>query len=79
MVYLSLVMPRRTNRIVNIGVAAVYTLTIVGGAVGEWSYYLLGSAMEAVLLASVVRHSWRWAAPADPAQPIEPAAAPRPG
>lgn len=60
MIYLSLVMPRRLNRIVNISLAALYAVTIVGGAIGEWSYYILGSAVEAVLLLVVIRHSWSW-------------------
>lgn len=60
MIYLSLVMPRRLNRIVNISLAGIYAITIVGGAIGEWNYYVLGSAVEFVLLALVIRHSWTW-------------------
>ena len=60
MVYLTLVMDRRLSRIVNITVAAVYGLTILGSAVGEWSYFILGSVVEALLLAVVVHHAWTW-------------------
>ncbi len=60
MIYLTLVMRPSLNRRVNIVVAALYAVTIVGGAVGEWSYYILGSAIEAILLALVVRHAWTW-------------------
>lgn len=60
MVYLTLVMPRHLNRIVNITAAGLYGLTIIGGAVGEWNYFLLGSLVEAILLAVVVHHSWTW-------------------
>lgn len=60
MIYLSLVMRRRVNRVVNAVLAALYAITIVGGAVGEWNYYLLGSAVEAVLLVLVIRHAWAW-------------------
>jgi hypothetical protein len=63
MIYLSLVMPRRLNRVVSIGLAGLYAITIVGGAVGEWSYYVLGSVVEVVLLALVIHHSWTWRAP----------------
>jgi len=63
MIYLSLVMPRRLNRVVSISLAGLYAITIVGGAVGEWSYYVLGSAVEVVLLALVIHHSWTWRAP----------------
>ena len=58
MIYLSLVMRRRVNRVVNVVVAAAYAVTIVGGAVGEWNHYLLGSMVEAALLALVIRHAW---------------------
>jgi hypothetical protein len=60
MVYLTLVMGRHLSRIVNITVAAVYGLTIVGGAVGEWNYFILGSVVETLLLAVVVHHAWTW-------------------
>jgi hypothetical protein len=63
MIYLSLVMPRRSNRVVSISLAGLYAITIVGGAVGEWSYYVLGSAVEVVLLAIVIRYAWTWRAP----------------
>lgn len=62
MIYLSLVMPRRLNRVVSISLAGIYAITILGGAIGEWNYYVLGSAVEFVLLALVIRHSWTWRA-----------------
>lgn len=57
MVYLSLVLPPRLNRDVNIAVALFYALTIIGAAIGEWAYYLIGSAIELVLLFAVVYHA----------------------
>lgn len=60
MIYLTLVMSQRVNRIVNMVVAAVYAVTIIGSAVGEWNYFILGSAVEAILLALVVYHAWTW-------------------
>jgi hypothetical protein len=60
MIYLTLVMPRRINRPVNIALAAVYAVTILGSAIGEWSYFVLGSAVELVLLGAVVYHAWTW-------------------
>lgn len=62
MIFLSLVMTRRISRIVNITLASLYAITIVGGAIGEWSYYVLGSAVEAILLALVIRISIGWRA-----------------
>jgi hypothetical protein len=60
MIYLTLVMRPTMNRVVNIVVAAIYGLTIIGSAVGEWYYFILGSAVEAILLAIVIHHAWTW-------------------
>jgi len=67
MVFCALVLPARVNRIANFALAIVYALTIVVGAVGEWSYYVLGSAVEAGLLAGVVYYAWTWPRGASPA------------
>jgi uncharacterized membrane protein AbrB (regulator of aidB expression) len=63
MIYLTLVLPRRINRVASIIVAALYAVTIVGSALGEWNYFVVGSAVEAVLLAIVIHHAWTWRAP----------------
>src|SRR6056297_308045 len=63
MVYLTLIMPRRINRIVSIVVASIYAITIAGAAVGEWAYFVLGSLVEVVLLAIVIRLAWTWREP----------------
>ncbi|MEC5179899.1 DUF6326 family protein [Arthrobacter sp. CG_A4] len=60
MVYLSLVLPHRANRIVNIVLPALYGVTIIGAAIGEWGYYVFGSVIEVVLLALVVVHAAQW-------------------
>ena len=65
MIYLTLVLPRRVNRVTSIVVAAVYAVTIIGASIGEWSYWIVGSAVEVVLLAVVVHHAWTWRAPAE--------------
>jgi hypothetical protein len=64
MIYLTLVLPRRINRVASIVVATLYAVTIAGSALGEWSYFIVGSAVEAVLLAVVIHHAWTWRAPA---------------
>jgi hypothetical protein len=38
----------------------VYAVTIIVGAVGNWSYYILGSSIEVALLAAVVHYAWTW-------------------
>ena len=61
MVFLSLVLRPRVNRIVNIVVALVYAVSIIALCIGEtWVYYLLGSAVEVVLLVAIVRTAWTW-------------------
>jgi hypothetical protein len=64
MVFLVLVLRPRVDRIANIVLAALYALTIVAGAVGEWGYYVLGSAVEVALLAAVAYYAWTWPRPA---------------
>jgi hypothetical protein len=66
MVVLTLVLRSLVNRVVNIVVALLYAVSIVASCIGEgWAYYLLGSAVEIVLLATIVRTAWAW--PAAPA------------
>jgi hypothetical protein len=60
MVFLSLVLPVKVARNVNIVLAVLYALTIAGSAVGEWSYFILGSATEVVLLGGIVYYAWTW-------------------
>jgi Family of unknown function (DUF6326) len=58
--FLSLVLPVRVTRMANIVVAVLYAVTVAGGAIGEWNYYILGSITEAALLAGVVYYAWTW-------------------
>lgn len=60
MVFATLVLRPRVNRIVNIALGGVYALTIIVGAIGEWNYYILGSAVEVGLLATIVYYAWTW-------------------
>ena len=60
MVFGTLVLRPRINRIANIALGIVYAVTIIVGAVGEWSYYILGSSIEVALLAAVVYYAWTW-------------------
>ncbi len=60
MVFLSLVLPVKVTRMANLVLAVLYALTIVGSAVGEWSYFVLGSAIEVALLGSIAYYAWTW-------------------
>jgi hypothetical protein len=61
MVFGALVLRPRADRIANIALSAVYGLTIVAGAIGEWNYYIVGSGVELALLAGVIYYAWTWA------------------
>ena len=60
MVFAALILRPRVNRIANIALAIVYALTIVAGAITEWGYYILGSAIEVALLAAIAYYAWTW-------------------
>jgi hypothetical protein len=60
MVFCALILRPRINRIVNIALGVMYALTIIAGAIGEWNYYILGSAIEVALLAAIVYYAWTW-------------------
>jgi len=66
MLFLTLALPVRLTRTVNIVLAVLYAVTIVGGTIGESNYYyILGSVVEAALLAGVVYYAWTWPKVAD--------------
>jgi len=62
MVFGTLVLTPQACRVANIGLGALYALTIIVGAVDERSqaYYVVGSVLEVVLLAAIVYYAWRW-------------------
>jgi uncharacterized protein DUF6326 len=60
MVFCTLILRPRVNRIANIALGIMYALTIIAGAIGEWNYYILGSAIEVALLAAIVYYAWTW-------------------
>ena len=60
MVFVALILRPRASRIANITLGIVYALTIIAGAIGEWGYYILGSAIEVALLAAIVYYAWTW-------------------
>jgi hypothetical protein len=63
MVVASLLAPARINRVLNIVVSLLYAASVVATVIGEsWIYYLLGSAVEVVLLLAIARVAWTWRA-----------------
>lgn len=57
MVFFTLVMPRRINRMTNIVLAAVYAVICVGNSIGEWNYYIFASILEGLLLVGVIYYA----------------------
>jgi hypothetical protein len=60
MVFCALILRPRVDRVANIVLSIVYALTIIAGAIDDWSYYILGSAIEVALLAAIVYYAWTW-------------------
>jgi hypothetical protein len=64
MVMLSMTLPARVNRTINLVVATLYIPVSVFNAVGEsssWSYfYGLSIGLEVLLLAFILRYAWTW-------------------
>ena len=65
MVMLSMALPARANRITNLIVASLQVPFAAFNAVGQlgesWMYfYLLGVALELILLALILRYAWTW-------------------
>lgn len=63
MVVLSMTLPARANRIMNLIVASVYVpVTVFNAAGGQYYLYFygLGIVLELILLALILRYAWTW-------------------
>ena len=62
MVFLSMTLPARANRLMNLVVAPIYVVVSAFNALGEsWTYYYtLTIGLEVILLALIVRYAWTW-------------------
>lgn len=60
MVAWSVVGPARAVKVSNLVLAPLYAFTIAGGAVGEWSYYVVASVAEVGLLVLATTIAARW-------------------
>ena len=76
MVMLSMTLPARANRTINLVVASLYVPFSMFNAVGEsWTYfYGLGVALEVIVLAVILRFAWTWPRTSSPSMPdlVEP-------
>jgi hypothetical protein len=79
MILLSMVLPARPNRTINLVVASLFVPVSVFNLAGEsWVYfYGLGVVLEVLLLAFILRAAWTWPRTTSPSMP-EPAAPHRP-
>ncbi len=62
MIAASVLLPRRAVRALTFVIAPLFAVTIVGAALGEMGYYVLGSALELILLAVIMVIAVRWRA-----------------
>lgn len=61
MIFLSVALPPKTNRLLNIIIAAVYIPFMVFNLAGEaWIHMIFGAVVEVVLLCLIIRYSWKW-------------------
>jgi hypothetical protein len=68
MIFLSLILPARINRPVNIivGILHVVLLIVTALVPGEtWAHYALFMVFEAVFLLLIIWHAWKWPTQSD--------------
>jgi hypothetical protein len=82
MIVLSMVLPARANRTINLFVASLYIPVSIYNVAGEesWTYsyfYGLSIGLEVLLLAFILRSAWTWPRTTSPSMP-DPTAPHRP-
>jgi hypothetical protein len=60
MVFLSIALPPRLNRWLNIIFGALYTAIMLITMPGAWMFYIVLGIIEIMLTAAIVWHAWRW-------------------
>ncbi len=61
MISLSVALPAKVNRWVNISIAAVYIPYTLFNLAGEaWMHMVFGAVVEVVLLCLIIRYAWKW-------------------
>jgi len=79
MVIVSLLAPAKINRTTNIIASVIYAVSVVLSLIGEtWIYYILGSAVEVILLLVIARTAWTWPRRSAAATGRSPLTAPEP-
>lgn len=61
MIFLSVVLPAKANRLTNIIVAIVFIPYMLFNLAGEaWVHMVLGAVIEVALLCLIIRYAWKW-------------------
>ncbi|OSZ82061.1 hypothetical protein CAP35_01970 [Chitinophagaceae bacterium IBVUCB1] len=61
MIFLSVALPAKTNRLTNIIIATVNIPFMLFNLAGEaWIHMVLGAVVEVVLLCLIIRYAWNW-------------------
>ena len=61
MIFLSLILKAKANRLTNIIASIFKIIVVVGALIGEiWIYYIFASIVELVLLSLIVWYAWKW-------------------
>jgi hypothetical protein len=61
MIFLSVALPAKVNRLVNIIIATVYIPYTLFNLAGEaWMHMVYGAVVEVILLYLVIRYAWNW-------------------
>lgn len=61
MIFLSLALKAKVNRLTNIIVSIFKIIVIVAALIGEtWIYYIFASIVELVILSLIIWYAWNW-------------------
>jgi hypothetical protein len=61
MIFVSVALPARVNRWVNIIIAAMYIPYTLFNLAGEaWMHMVFGAVVEVVILCLIIRYAWKW-------------------
>jgi hypothetical protein len=61
MIFLSVVLPSKVNRIVNIVIASIHVPYMLFNLSGEaWLHMYFAAALEMILLGLIIAYAWKW-------------------
>ncbi len=61
MIFLSVALPAKVNRLMNIIVAILYIPYMLFNLAGEaWAHMYFAAAVEVLLLCLIIRYAWKW-------------------